>query len=81
MEAIVVKAYIDKFTNVGYNTGDKVEYGVDRAKVLSENGYIKLTTTIETATPKVDIEIKATPKKDEPKKAVAKNTKTKKKQG
>lgn len=72
MKGTVIKTYIDRYTGLQCSAGDTVEYATDRAKFLSEKGYIKLSEVekAEPIAPVEAVEKKAEPAK--PKKAPAK---------
>ena len=86
MKCSVIKTYIDKDTGNAYNAGDCVEYATDRARFLSEKGYVKIAEVekaelddVEKAEPVIKAEKKAEEKatKKPAVKAPAKTTKKK----
>lgn len=75
MKCSVIKTYIDKDTGNAYNAGDCVEYATDRARFLSEKGYVKIAE-VEKAEP-VAAKPETAAVKPAAKKAPAKTTKKK----
>lgn len=75
MKCSVIKTYIDKDTGNAYNAGDCVEYATDRARFLSEKGYVKIAE-VEKAEPVAE-KPETAAAKPAAKKAPAKTTKKK----
>ena len=75
MKCSVIKTYIDKDTGNAYNAGDCVEYATDRARFLSEKGYVKIAE-VKKAEP-VAAKPETAAVKPAAKKAPAKTTKKK----